>query len=58
MKFGRETPDDVTGTQQLRVLQWVLPAVTGSLVVLTSPHGERQRPGEVIRGAVRKAFSR
>ncbi|WP_030903926.1 hypothetical protein [Streptosporangium amethystogenes] len=59
VKPGKETPDDVADAQrQLRVLQWVLPAVTGSLIVLTSLHGEQQRPGEVIRGAVQKVFSR
>ncbi|WP_326637448.1 hypothetical protein OG884_27055 [Streptosporangium sp. NBC_01755] len=41
VKPGKETPDDVAGTQQLRVLQRVLPAVTGSLVALISLHGER-----------------
>ncbi|GAA3407350.1 hypothetical protein [Streptosporangium vulgare] len=59
VKPEKETPDDVAKTQQqLRLMQWVVPAVTGLLVVLTSLHGEQQRPGEVIRGAVRKKFSR
>ncbi|WP_436760606.1 hypothetical protein [Streptosporangium sp. V21-05] len=59
VKPEKETPDDVAKTQQqLRLMQWVVPALTGLMVVLTSLHGEQQRPGEVIRGAVRKKFSR
>ncbi|MEU8035656.1 hypothetical protein [Streptosporangium sp. NPDC049078] len=59
VKPEKETPEDVAKTQQqLRLMQWVVPAVTGLLVVLTSLHGEQQRPGQVIRGAARKKFSR
>jgi len=59
VKPDGETPEDVADAQRrLRVLQWVIPALTGTLVVLTSLHGEQQRPGEVLWGAVRKTFSR
>lgn len=50
--FG--TPPDVAkAQQQLRVLQWVTPVLTGALVVLGAQQGEQQseqqHPGERIR---------
>lgn len=46
-----ETPDDVVAAQaQLRVLQWVIPAVTGALVVVSAFAGEQQRPSSVWGG--------
>lgn len=46
-----ETPDDVASSQrQLKVLQWVIPALTGVLLVLNARMGEQQRPGEVASG--------
>lgn len=54
----KDTPEDVAKAQrQLRVLQWVIPATTGTLIVLTSLHGEQQWPGEMLRGIVHNAFS-
>lgn len=45
------TPDDVAAAQQrLRVVQWVIPALTGALVVLGAVQGEQQRPSQLIRG--------
>lgn len=45
------TPDDVAAAQrQLRYLQWALPVLTGSLVVLGAQQGEQQRPSQVIAG--------
>src|ERR1700712_3120811 len=35
---------------KLDQLQWVIPAITGTLVVLSSYAGEQQRPSEVLRG--------
>jgi hypothetical protein len=35
---------------QLDRLQWVVPAITGALVVVSSYAGEQQRPSEVARG--------
>ncbi|MFI6510245.1 hypothetical protein ACIBCT_21780 [Streptosporangium sp. NPDC050855] len=59
VKPEKETPQDVAkAQQQLRVMQWVIPAVTGTLLVLTSLHGEQQRPGEVLRGVIRKTFTK
>ncbi|MCW2529247.1 MAG: hypothetical protein JWM76_4107 [Pseudonocardiales bacterium] len=49
------TPDDVAKTQQqLRVLQWVTPALTAVIVVLGAQQGEQQRPGERLRGTAKK----
>jgi hypothetical protein len=45
------TPEGAAGAQkQLRLLQWVVPALTGALVVVSSFAGEQQRPGRVKRG--------
>jgi hypothetical protein len=45
------TPDDTAKAQsQLRVLQWVVPALTGTLVVVSSLAGEQQRAAEVSKG--------
>jgi hypothetical protein len=47
------TPDDVaTAQRQLRMLQWAVPALTGTLLVLNSLAGEQQRPQSVARGVV------
>ena len=44
------TPDEVAHTQQqLRILQWITPVLTGALVVLGAQQGEQQRPGQQIR---------
>lgn len=46
-----ETPDDVASTlKRLRVVQWVVPALTGALVVVSARMGEQQRPQAVARG--------
>jgi hypothetical protein len=45
------TPKAVADAQrQLKVLQWVIPALTGGLVVLSSFAGEQQRASEVQKG--------
>ncbi|MGY5885593.1 hypothetical protein [Modestobacter lacusdianchii] len=36
--------------ERLDQLQWVVPALTGALVVVSSYAGEQQRPSEVLRG--------
>jgi hypothetical protein len=47
------TPPDVAKAQrQLAVLQYAVPALTGSLVVLSSFAGEQQRASEVHRGVL------
>jgi hypothetical protein len=46
-----ETPDDVASAQrQLKYLQWVLPVLTGTVVVLGAQQGEQQRPKEILAG--------
>jgi hypothetical protein len=43
--------------QQLDQLQWVVPALTGALVVVSSYAGEQQRASEVRKGVVEKNFA-
>jgi hypothetical protein len=53
------TPQDVAAAQkQLKVLQWVVPALTGATVVVSALAGEQQRPSEVVRGMDEKAQQR
>ncbi len=40
---------------QLDRLQWVVPALTGALVVVSSYAGEQQRASEVIKGVAQKS---
>jgi hypothetical protein len=46
----RARADIAHAQQQLDRLQWVVPALTGALVVVSSYAGEQQRPSEVARG--------
>ena len=43
------------GQRQLKVLQWVIPALTGGVVVLNALHGEQQRPNQQLPGIVQGA---
>lgn len=48
-----QTPPEVAGAQRkLNTLQWVIPALTGSLLVMDALMGEQQRPQEVASGIV------
>ena len=50
------TPPDVEKAQrQLNTLQWVIPALTGALLVLNALMGELQWASEVGKGLVRRA---
>ena len=50
-KPTKRTRADVAAAQeQLDRLQWVIPALTGALVAISSYAGEQQRPSEVLRG--------
>ena len=40
--------ETASAMQQLRVAQWVVPALTGVLVVLGAQQGEQQRPGRLL----------
>ena len=45
------TPPEVAKAQkQLKAVQWVIPALTGGLIYLTSKQGEQQRAGNVAAG--------
>ncbi len=44
--------------QQLRVLQWVTPVLTGTLIVLGAQQGEQQKPAEIAKGVAAKALRR
>ena len=46
-----DTAEDVAKAQrQLKVLQWVIPALTGAVLVLNARMGEQQRPAQVSGG--------
>jgi hypothetical protein len=48
---AEETPAQVAGPQrQLRALQWIIPALTGALLVVNALMGEQQRPAQVAGG--------
>lgn len=50
-----QTPDDVARAQrQLRIFQWVIPALTGTVLVLSARMGEQQRPAEVSEGLLNR----
>jgi hypothetical protein len=45
------TPDDVAAAQKnLKYLQWALPVLTGTIVVLGTQQGEPQRPSQILAG--------
>ena len=49
---ANETPPEVAGAQKkLNVLQWAIPALTGTLLVIDAKMGEQQRPAQVSGGA-------
>jgi hypothetical protein len=39
---------------QLKYLQWVIPAFAGATIVLGAKHGEMQRPENVLQGIMRR----
>jgi hypothetical protein len=43
--------DELKAAQkQLKLLQWVIPALSGSVIVMGAKHGEMQRPKNVLQG--------
>ena len=51
-KAAKSTPPEVATAQgQLALLQWVIPALTGTLVVISSFAGEQQRGSEQAKGS-------
>lgn len=54
-----QTPKEVaTAQRQLRYLQWALPVLTGTVVVLGSQQGEQQRPTQILTGFGRSIANR
>jgi hypothetical protein len=50
-----ETPADVARVQQqLKVTQWLIPALTGGIAVLNSLEGEQQRPNQQLTAILAK----
>lgn len=45
-------PDIAAAQQQLRVVQWVLPLLTGALTVVSAVAGEQQKPASQLSGLV------
>ncbi len=53
------TPEHVARSQQqLRILQWVTPVLTGALIVLGAQQGEQQKPTEILKGVASKTILR
>jgi hypothetical protein len=50
--------DVAKAQQQLRITQWVIPALTGGIVVLNVVHGEQQRPHQQVPGILAKSARR
>jgi hypothetical protein len=51
----QDTPPDVARAQkQLKVMQWVIPVITGAIVNLNARMGEQQRPTQVVPGVFRR----
>jgi hypothetical protein len=49
------TPEQVARAQrQLTALQWVIPVLTGALLVVNARMGEQQRPTQVTKGLVQR----
>jgi hypothetical protein len=54
-KPAKRTKAEVAAAQeQLNRLQWVVPALTGALIAVSSYAGEQQRPSEVARGMAQR----
>ena len=51
------TPDEVARAQrQLTALQWVIPVLTGAVLVVNARMGEQQRPTQVTKGLMGRFF--
>jgi hypothetical protein len=42
------------GERRLRMAQWMVPALTGAMVVMDAFMGEQQRPHQVVRGTIER----
>jgi hypothetical protein len=45
-------PESAPDERMLRISQWLVPALTGAMVVIDALMGEQQRPNQVARGAL------
>ncbi|GGQ21602.1 hypothetical protein [Streptomyces roseolilacinus] len=58
VREAAEHPVDTDDAQRrLTLMQWIVPALTGGLLVLSALHGEQQRPEEQARGRWQRARS-
>jgi hypothetical protein len=48
------SPEVAKAQRQLKVCQWLIPALTGGLEVLNALHGEQQRPSQQASGILAK----
>jgi hypothetical protein len=47
------TPEDVASAQrQLRIFQYIIPALTGLVLIINARMGEQQRPQAVTQGLI------
>lgn len=46
-------PDTAKALQQLKMLQWAIPALTGGVLVLNALHGEQQKPSQQTKGLLK-----
>ena len=55
---GRERSDDdlERDERRVRVAQWMVPALTGAIVVMDAFMGEQQRPHTVVRGVLERVL--
>ena len=49
---GQRVPAVANAQRQLDLLQWVVPALAGVMLILNALQGEQQRPTSVARGVV------
>jgi len=54
----RTSADVAAAQRQLRVLQWVIPVLTGAMIVTDAVLGEQQRPANVATGVLRRLTRR
>jgi hypothetical protein len=52
------SPDVAAAQQQLHYLQWAVPALTGTIVILGAQQGEQQRPTQILAGLASTLTSR
>ncbi|WNI15351.1 hypothetical protein [Actinacidiphila sp. ITFR-21] len=53
-KAAKHPVDVEHARKQLAVVQWLIPALTGTVVVLNALHGEQQRPSQQGAGMIKK----